>query len=116
MSYEGATGWLVGEENGGMAAMFTMMNNARLGVGVQGIGLAEAAYQHALAYAQDRRQGRTAVPGAGTIIDHADVRRMLAEMKAADPCRPRHRADQCRRHRHGARHRSRPTGRRGRRS
>ena len=81
MAYEGATGWLVGDENGGMAAMFTMMNNARLAVGAQGIGMAEAAYQHALAYALDRRQGKTP-RGAGPIIDHADVRRMLAEMRA----------------------------------
>lgn len=80
MSYEGATGWLVGERHGGMAAMFTMMNNARLGVAAQGIGVAEAAYQQALAYAMDRRQGRA--PGRGTIVEHADVRRMLATMKA----------------------------------
>jgi acyl-CoA dehydrogenase len=59
MSYEGAKGWLVGAEQGGMAAMFTMMNNARLGVGVQGIGVAEGACQHAMAYARERRQGRS---------------------------------------------------------
>ncbi|MEM6888375.1 MAG: acyl-CoA dehydrogenase [Pseudomonadota bacterium] len=83
MQYERATGWLVGAEQGGMAAMFTMMNNARLGVGEQGIGVAEAAYQHALAYAQERKQGRSAVPdGTGTILDHPDVRRMLTTMKA----------------------------------
>ncbi|MCC0080481.1 MAG: acyl-CoA dehydrogenase [Rhodobacter sp.] len=81
MSFEGARGWMVGKENGGMAAMFTMMNNARLGVGAQGIGVAEAAYQHALAYAKERKQGRTPL-GDGAIIDHADVRRMLAVMKA----------------------------------
>ncbi|NBT32923.1 MAG: acyl-CoA dehydrogenase, partial [Rhodobacteraceae bacterium] len=80
MSYEGATGWLIGKEHGGMAAMFTMMNNARLGVGMQGIGSAEGAYQHALAYAMGRTQGK--VGGTGTIIEHADVRRMLATMKA----------------------------------
>lgn len=79
MSFEGATGWLVGAPHDGMRAMFTMMNNARLGVGAEGIGVAEAAYQHALAYAQERRQGRTA---EGTIIGHADVRRMLARMRA----------------------------------
>jgi len=63
--------------------MFTMMNNARLGVGGQGIGVAEGAYQHALAYALDRKQGRSdEVDGTGTILDHADVRRMLMEMKA----------------------------------
>ncbi len=80
MEYSGATGWLVGPEHGGMAAMFTMMNNARLGVGVQGIGAAEGALQHALAYAQERKQGKA--PGTGTIIEHADVRRMLTTMKA----------------------------------
>ena len=80
MEYDGATGWLVGPAHGGMAAMFTMMNNARLGVGVQGIGAAEGAYQHALAYAMDRKQGKAA--GSRTIIEHADVRRMLASMKA----------------------------------
>ena len=80
MEYSGAKGWLVGKEHGGMAAMFTMMNNARLGVATQGIGVAEGAYQHALAYAQDRKQGKA--PGSGTIIEHADVRRMLTTMKA----------------------------------
>jgi hypothetical protein len=80
MEYDGATGWLVGEENGGMAAMFTMMNNARLAVGAQGIGMAEAAFQRALAYATDRKQGKA--DGLGTIVEHADVRRMLTAMKA----------------------------------
>ncbi|MDE4190421.1 acyl-CoA dehydrogenase [Phaeobacter gallaeciensis] len=79
MQYDGATGWLVGAEHGGMAAMFTMMNNARLGVGGQGVGIAEAAYQKALAYALERKQGKTP---SGGIVDHADVRRMLMEMKA----------------------------------
>ncbi|PRY92265.1 acyl-CoA dehydrogenase [Donghicola tyrosinivorans] len=82
MEYSSAKGWLVGHEHGGMAAMFTMMNNARLGVGVQGVSAAEGAYQHALAYAMERKQGRTPVEGAGAIIDHADVRRMLAGAKA----------------------------------
>ena len=82
MQYDGATGWLVGEAHHGMAAMFTMMNNARLGVGVQGIAVAEAAFQLALSYASERKQGRTPVDGAGAIIDHADVRRMLGQMKA----------------------------------
>ena len=80
MEYSCAKGWLVGAENGGMAAMFTMMNNARLGVGVQGLGAAEGAYQHALSYAMDRKQGKAG--GSGAIIEHADVRRMLATMKA----------------------------------
>lgn len=75
MEYDGATGWLIGEEHRGMAAMFTMMNNARLGVGAQGVGVAEAAFQQALAYAQERRQ-------FGPIVEHPDVRRMLLEMKA----------------------------------
>ncbi len=83
MAYDGATGWMVGRENGGMAAMFTMMNNARLGVGCEGIGIAEGAYQQALAFAVERRQGRTPVgDGTGPIADHADVRRMLTGMKA----------------------------------
>jgi acyl-CoA dehydrogenase len=82
MQFDGATGWLVGAPYKGMAAMFTMMNNARLGVGVQGVGVAEAAFQQALTYATGRVQGRTPVAGAGTIIDHADVRRMLAVMRA----------------------------------
>ncbi|MEM8581443.1 MAG: acyl-CoA dehydrogenase, partial [Pseudomonadota bacterium] len=82
MQYDSATGWLVGEPHDGMRAMFTMMNNARLGVGTQGIGVAEAAFQHALDYALDRKQGRTPIAGTGTIFDHADVRRMLMTMKA----------------------------------
>lgn len=82
MQYEGATGWLVGPEHGGMRAMFTMMNNARLGVGVQGIGVAEAAYQHALAHARDRKQGQTPVADADSILAHADVRRMVMTMRA----------------------------------
>ena len=79
MQYDGARGWLIGKEHGGMAAMFTMMNNARLGVGGQGVGAAEGAYQHALDYALERKQDKTP---SGTIIDHADVRRMLLSMRA----------------------------------
>jgi hypothetical protein len=82
MQFDGATGWLVGAPHNGMAAMFTMMNNARLSVAAQGVGVAEAALQQALAYANDRRQGATPVSRQGTIIDHADVRRMLATMRA----------------------------------
>jgi len=83
MEFSGAKGWLVGQEHNGMACMFTMMNNARLAVGMQGIGVAEGAYQHALAYAMDRKQGRSMIAeGTGAIIDHADVRRMLAQMKS----------------------------------
>jgi hypothetical protein len=82
---EGAVGWLIGEPNRGLTYMFTMMNQARLGVGVQGVGLAEHAYQDALAYARERKQGSVGgtVPGDMTpIINHPDVRRMLLSMKA----------------------------------
>ena len=88
MNYDGATGWLVGEEMKGLAAMFIMMNAARLGVGLQGLGVAETAYQNAVHYARDRRQGRAltgaAEPGekADTLFVHPDVRRMLMEGKA----------------------------------
>ena len=80
----GATGWLVGEENRGLACMFTMMNNARLAVGLQGVAIAERATQQALGYARERRQGRSAVgaaEGMSPIIEHADVKRMLLTMK-----------------------------------
>jgi acyl-CoA dehydrogenase len=83
MSYDNATGWLVGEPHAGMKAMFTMMNNARLGVGAEGLGVAEAATQAATSFASERRQGKTLVNGgSGAIIDHADVRRMLMTMRA----------------------------------
>jgi 3-(methylthio)propanoyl-CoA dehydrogenase len=81
----GARGWLVGDEHDGMRNMFTMMNNARLSVGLQGLALAERAYQQALAFAQERLQGRAvgAPPGVQSpIIDHADVRRMLLTQRA----------------------------------
>ncbi len=88
MNYDGATGWLVGEEMKGLAAMFIMMNAARLGVGLQGLGVAEVARQNAVQYAKDRRQGR-ALTGpkdpqekADTLFVHPDVRRMLMEAKA----------------------------------
>ncbi len=88
MNYDGATGWMVGEENKGLAAMFIMMNAARLGVGVQGLGQAEIAYQNAVEYAKDRRQGR-ALTGpqdpqekADPLLVHPDVRRMLMDGKA----------------------------------
>jgi len=88
LNYDGATGWLVGEEMKGLAAMFVMMNAARLGVGLQGLGVGEVAYQNAVQYAKDRRQGRAltgpAEPGekADTLFVHPDVRRMLMEAKA----------------------------------
>ncbi len=84
MSYEGATAELVGEPNQGLAHMFIMMNAARLAVGVEGVGIAERAFQQALGYAQERRQGRSAWTGEASapIFDHPDVRRMLAVAKA----------------------------------
>ncbi len=89
MSYENAKGWLVGEPNKGLRAMFTMMNEARLLVGIQGLGLAEVSWQNALAYAQERLQGRALKDGpahpekaADPIIVHPDVRRMLLKMKS----------------------------------
>jgi 3-(methylsulfanyl)propanoyl-CoA dehydrogenase len=88
MNYDAAVGWLIGEENRGINAMFTMMNSARLGVGVQGLALSEVAYQNAAAYAKERLQGR-ALTGAKSsdkpadpIIVHPDVRRMLMSMRA----------------------------------
>ncbi|MYE96588.1 MAG: acyl-CoA dehydrogenase, partial [Acidimicrobiaceae bacterium] len=89
MSYgdgEGALGFLVGEENGGMRAMFTMMNHARLSVGLEGVAIAERSYQQALAHAHERRQGRAPGAPAGepsAIIDHPDVRRMLLDMRSS---------------------------------
>ncbi len=85
MSYESAIGWLVGGEHEGMRNMFTMMNNARLSVGLEGLAIGERAYQQALQYAQDRTQGRAVGAPAGTsspIIDHPDVRRMLMTQRA----------------------------------
>ncbi len=82
---EGALGWIVGEENRGMRCMFTMMNHARLMVGMEGLAIADRAYKHALAYAIERKQGRASRTAAGeraAIIEHPDVRRMLLTMKA----------------------------------
>ena len=82
---EGAAGWLIGEENRGLACMFTMMNSARLIVGIQGVAIAERAFQQALAYAEERRQGRHpdwSGEGMAPIAMHPDVRRNLATMKA----------------------------------
>ncbi|MES2159490.1 MAG: acyl-CoA dehydrogenase [Pseudomonadota bacterium] len=83
MHYDGAVGWIVGEPNRGLAAMFTMMNAERLMVGIQGLGIAGAAYGQAAAYAKDRLQGRSADGATGpvAIIDHADVRRMLLNIR-----------------------------------
>ncbi|CAH2604689.1 3-methylmercaptopropionyl-CoA dehydrogenase [Rhodovastum atsumiense] len=94
MNFDGASGWLVGEPHRGLAAMFTMMNEARLGVGIQGLGLAEISYQNAVAYARERLQGR-ALDGvrdparpADPILVHPDVRRMLLTMRAmTEGCR-----------------------------
>jgi hypothetical protein len=88
MNYDGATGWLVGEENRGLNAMFTMMNEARLGVGLQGLAMSEVAYQNAVVYAKERLQGR-ALTGpkapdkpADPIIVHPDIRRVLMSIRA----------------------------------
>jgi acyl-CoA dehydrogenase len=81
----GAIGYLIGEENRGMQCMFTMMNQARLAVGLEGVGLADRAYQQALAFAQERKQGRAigkTGDGMDTIIVHPDVKRMLMQMRA----------------------------------
>lgn len=88
MNYDGATGFLIGELHKGMRAMFTMMNEARLGVGLQGYAVAEAAYQNALAYARDRLQGRAATGAenpsgpADPLIVHPDIRRNLMDQKS----------------------------------
>ncbi len=83
MEFDGATGWLVGEPNKGLACMFTMMNSARLNVGLEGVSIGEAAYQTAHEYASDRKQGRaTGVDGPAPIIHHPDVRRNLVTMRA----------------------------------
>src|SRR5690606_31719309 len=88
MNFDGARGWLIGEANRGLAAMFTMMNYERLSIGIQGIGCAEASYQSAVAYARERVQSRSPSGPqaqdklADPIIVHPDVRRMLLTMKA----------------------------------
>jgi alkylation response protein AidB-like acyl-CoA dehydrogenase len=87
LNFEGARGWMIGQPNGGLRAMFTMMNSSRIGVAVQSVGVSEISYQNALAYAKERRQGKApghcgeqrATPDA--IIDHPDVRRALLTMK-----------------------------------
>ena len=90
MNLDGATGWLIGEANKGLAAMFVMMNSARLGVGMQSLGQAEVAYQNAAAYAKDRLQGRAATGPASpdkpadSILVHPDVRRMLLTARACN--------------------------------
>jgi acyl-CoA dehydrogenase len=88
LNYDGATGWIIGEENRGINAMFTMMNEARLGVAVQGLAISEVAYQNAVIYAKERLQGRS-ISGvkapekpADPIIVHPDVRRMLMTIKS----------------------------------
>lgn len=88
INFDEAKGYLVGEENKGLACMFTMMNFERIGVGIQGLGAAERSYQNALTYAKERRQGRSATgikspnEQADSILVHGDVRRMLLNMKA----------------------------------
>ena len=84
MEYDGAKGWLVGQPNKGLAAMFTMMNSARLNVGLEGVGVAEAALQAATTYANERKQGAApGVDGAAAIINHPDIQRSIASMAAA---------------------------------
>jgi acyl-CoA dehydrogenase len=79
----GATGWLIGEENKGLACMFTMMNNARLNVGIQGMAIANRAYQHALWFAKERKQGKAIGASCmSAIIEHPDVKRMLLDMRS----------------------------------
>jgi alkylation response protein AidB-like acyl-CoA dehydrogenase len=94
LTFEDATGWMVGEPNKGLATMFTMMNSERLSVGIQGLGAAETSYQSAVAYARDRIQGRSLSGTKATdkpadpIIVHPDVRRMLLTMRAyTEGCR-----------------------------
>ncbi|MCB1953953.1 MAG: acyl-CoA dehydrogenase, partial [Rhodocyclaceae bacterium] len=94
LNFDDAQGWLVGKPHGGLKAMFTMMNNERLAVGVQGLGLGEASYQGAVAYARERLQGRAlsgtkaADKPADPIIVHPDVRRMLMIQRAtSEGCR-----------------------------
>jgi hypothetical protein len=88
MNFDDAEGWLIGEAHGGLRCMFTMMNAARLGVGLQGLGIGEASYQSAVAYARERRQGRALkgaeepAAAADPIIVHPDVRRMLLTQRA----------------------------------
>src|SRR6202012_1526458 len=88
MAYEEATGWLIGEANQGLKLMFVMMNVGRLGVGVQGVAIAEAAYQAAAAFAKERLQGRPLTGPknpdgpADPIIVHPDIRRMLMDARA----------------------------------
>src|SRR5215471_2720656 len=90
LNYEDASGWLIGEPNRGLQAMFTMMNEARLHVGVQGLAQSEVAYQNAVAYAKERRQGRALsgpkfpAEAADPIIVHADIRRMLMTCRAVN--------------------------------
>src|SRR5690606_15817413 len=88
MNYDEATGWLLGEEHKGLKAMFTMMNEARIGVGMQGMAQADVAYQNALAYAKDRLQGRDVTSAknpdgpADPLIVHPDIRRALMDQKS----------------------------------
>jgi alkylation response protein AidB-like acyl-CoA dehydrogenase len=118
MNYDDAVGWLVGEPNRGLTAMFTMMNAERLMVGIQGLGIAGVAYQHAAEYARERTQGRSADGARGpvAIIEHADVRRMLLSIRsfveagralagwtALQLDRSRHHPDSAERHRTGQR-------------
>lgn len=117
LEFENSLGYMVGAEGDGLACMFTMMNSARLNVGLQAVAISDRAYQHALAYALDRKQGRApGVEGVATILAHPDVRRMLLTVKAeteamralayvalAHMDRAKHSADSAERERHHAR-------------
>ena len=86
LNFDGATGYMIGKKDKGLSAMFTMMNLERIVVGIQGLGISEIAYQNSLAYAKERKQGKTnntkSSNGADFIIDHADIRRSLLNMKS----------------------------------
>ena len=85
LNFENATGYMIGPENKGLSSMFTMMNLERIIVGIQGLGIAETAYQNALAYAKERKQGKANNSKNGEadlIIKHADIRRSLMNMKS----------------------------------
>ena len=86
LNFDEATGYLIGTKNRGLNQMFTMMNLERILVGIQGLGISEIAYQNSLAYAKERKQGKTnntkSTNGADCIIEHADIRKSLLNMKS----------------------------------
>ena len=86
LNFDDATGYMIGDKEKGLSAMFTMMNLERIVVGIQGLGISEIAYQNSLSYAKERKQGKTnnskSNNGADFIIEHADIRRSLLNMKS----------------------------------